>query len=174
MAHTHDEPPDPGSQPLSGVDTTESEGGESEDDGQVQYYSRSVLPHREVALHRFSLRRKSTLIAISLLAALILSAAGAFSATQALNQLEQQSEDNSERFAYLAPGIIDDAYLAPGIIDDARTRILALAAGATAALMVTIFIIVRAGPRIVALEFWIRRMGAGDLTYRVRPAGTTR
>ena len=161
MTNTHDEPPDSGSQPLSGMETTESAGGESEDDGQVQYYSRSVLPQREVALHRFSLRRKSTLIAISLVAALILIVTGAFSATNALNQLEQQAEDNPERFAYLAPGIIDDA----------RERTLALAAGATAALMVTIFIIVRAGPRIVALEFWIRRMGAGDLTYRVRPAG---
>ena len=114
-----------------------------------------------MALHRFSLRRKSTLIAISLVAALILIVTGAFSASNALSQLEQQAEDNPERFAYLAPGIIDDA----------RERTLALAAGATAALMVTIFIIVRAGPRIVALEFWIRRMGAGDLTYRVRPAG---
>ena len=33
------------------------------------------------------------------------------------------------------------------------------------------YIMVRAGPRIVALEFWIRRMGAGDLTYWVRPSG---
>ena len=37
--------------------------------------------------------------------------------------------------------------------------------------MVTVFIIIRAGPRIVALEFWIRRMGAGDLNYSVQPTG---
>ena len=32
-------------------------------------------------------------------------------------------------------------------------------------------LLVRAGARIVALEFWIRRMGAGDLNYSVPPAG---
>ena len=38
-------------------------------------------------------------------------------------------------------------------------------------MMVAVLIMARAGPRIVALEHWIRRMGAGDLNHSVRPQG---
>ena len=151
----------PERQAQNGEETAGDEGEVQPEDGPVQYYGRSVLPQREVALHQFSFRRKSTLIAMSLLLALALIGAGIFSVRDTFDQLEQQAEDNPERFAHLAQDIMDDAW----------KRTVALFVGATAALMVTVFIIVRAGPRIVALEFWIRRMGAGDLTYRVRPAG---
>ena len=155
------EPQVPEAQSQNGEETARDEGKVQREDGPVQYYGRSVLPQREVALHRFSFRRKSTLIAISLLLALALMGAGVFSVRDTFDQLEQQAEDDPERFAHLAQGIMNDAW----------KKTLVLFVGATAALMVTVFIIVRAGPRIVALEFWIRRMGAGDLTYRVRPAG---
>ena len=126
----------------------------------LQYYGRSQLPRREVALHRFSPKRKSTLLAISLIAAMTLIITGAVSSTVSLSQLDTQGHGNPEAFAKR----VDEA------INSTKFKIIALAAGAAGALMVTVFII-RAGPRIVALEFWIRRMGAGDLTYLVEPSG---
>lgn len=39
------------------------------------------------------------------------------------------------------------------------------------AIIVTTYIIVRLGKRITELEFWIRRMGAGDLDHSVPPRG---
>ena len=131
------------------------------EDAPVQYYSRSELPQREVALHRFSLRRKSTLIGISLVAALAFMIAGAVVATTAFNQLDQQAESNPQRFASESQGVIGSA----------RVGTLGLAAGAVVALAITVIIIVRVGLRIISLEFWIRRMGAGDLAYSVSPSG---
>ena len=128
----------------------------------VQYYSRSQLPQREVALHMFSPKRKSTLIALSLLGALVLIVATAFSATAAFNHLSRQVELDT-------PRSVDRAQ---EIIRTAKVRTVVLAVGAVSALLVTVFIIVRAGPRIVALEFWIRRMGSGDLSYSVTPSGS--
>ena len=127
----------------------------------LQYYGRSQLPRREVALHRFSPKRKSTLLAISLIAAMTLIITGAVSSTVSLNRLDTQEHTNPEAFAKR----VDEA------INSTKSKMIILAAGAAGALMVTVFIIVRAGPRIVALEFWIRRMGAGDLTYLVEPSG---
>ena len=124
----------------------------------VQYYSRSELPQREVALHRFSFKRKSTIIALSLLMALVLLIATAASATSGLNRLENQLDRSAVR--------------AQDTISNARTLTLVLAAGAFIAFSLTVFLIVRIGPRIVALEFWIRRMGAGDLAYSVAPSGS--
>ena len=38
-------------------------------------------------------------------------------------------------------------------------------------MMLVIAILLRAGPRIVELELWIQRMGAGDLAHTVQPRG---
>ena len=132
-----------------------------QEDVPVQYYSRSELPQREVALHRFSLRRKSTLIGLSLVTALVFIIAGAIVATTAFNRLDQQAENSPQRFASEFQGVIGSA----------RIGTLGLAAGAVVALAITVVIIVRVGLRIISLEFWIRRMGAGDLTYSVAPSG---
>ena len=50
----------------------------------VQYYSRSELPQRQLALHRFSPQRKSTLIAVSLIMTVALIVAGAAATTRDL------------------------------------------------------------------------------------------
>ena len=114
-----------------------------------------------MALHRFSLRRKSTLIGLSLVTALLFIVAGAIVTTTAFNRLDEQAENNPQRFVSEARGVIGSA----------RIGTLGLAAGAVVALGVTVVIIVRVGLRIISLEFWIRRMGAGDLAYSVSPSG---
>ena len=82
-------------------------------------------------------------------------------ATTAFNQLDQQAQNNPQRFASESQGVIGSA----------KIGTLGLAAGALAALSITVIIIVRVGLRIISLEFWIRRMGAGDLAYSVSPSG---
>ena len=146
----------PNAEPPAGED-----GEKTQDDTQVQYYSRSELPEQEASLHRFSPRRKTTLIGISLLASIILTLAGAAGAALAFSQLGQQPGEDPGRYASRARAALDEV----------QTRTVGLALGAVAALGASIFIMLRAGPRVIALEFWIRRMGAGDLTYTVRPSG---
>ena len=55
---------------IPGPGRDSNEQGPPDNQGQIQYYGRSELPRREVALHRFSPKRKTTLIALSLVAAL--------------------------------------------------------------------------------------------------------
>ena len=143
----------PGNQPQDGAAPQE--------DAPVQYYSRSELSQRQLALHRFSPQRKSTLIAISLIMTMALIVAGAASTTRDLNRLGHLAE--------LGPQ--GSWSQAQGIIGGARAKTLGLAAGAVATMTVAVLIMARAGPRIVALEHWIRRMGAGDLNHSVRPQG---
>ena len=127
----------------------------------VQYYGRSELPQREVALHRFSPKRKSTLVAVSLMVAVILMIATAATAAGSFKELATQAQTQTGKYP---EGVQEEA-------DGALTQTLGLASAAVAALLVTVYIIFRAGPRIVALEFWIRRMGAGDLNHTVVPTG---
>ncbi len=157
-----DEPSAEGSRLRRVEGATDPAGEVSQEDVPVQYYSRSELPQREVALHRFSLRRKSTLIGISLVTALAFIVAGAVVATTAFNRLDQQAENNAQSFAAESQGVIGSA----------RIGTLAFAAGAVVALTITVIIIVRVGLRIISLEFWIRRMGAGDLAYTMSPSGS--
>ena len=51
------------------------------------------------------------------------------------------------------------------------THIATLNASALITALSTFYIIIRIGIRITALEFWIRRMGAGDLEHSVPPKG---
>ena len=78
-----------------------------------------------------------------------------------LNQAVAHAEDHASPTA----GRVQEA------ADPSRTRTLTLAAGTLAGLLVMVVIVIRIGPRVVALEFWIRRMGAGDLNHSVRPTG---
>ena len=96
----------PGNQPQDAAGTAEPAGAAPQEYAQVQYYSRSELPQRQVALHRFSPQRKSTLIAVSLLMTIVLIAAGAASATTAFNRLGHQAESNPQGSWSQAQGII--------------------------------------------------------------------
>ena len=57
--------------PRTEADETSTAQSNEPDTAPVQYYGRSELPQQDVSLHRFSLRRKSTLIASSLFATLV-------------------------------------------------------------------------------------------------------
>ena len=60
---------------------------------------------------------------------------------------------------------------AAGAIAAGRIRLLVLGIASTALLLLVTYLLIRVGIRSVALEFWIRRMGAGDLDYKVEPTG---
>ena len=51
------------------------------------------------------------------------------------------------------------------------TQLAALNIGSIVTTLTTTWIITRLGMRVTELEFWIRRMGAGDLEYSVTPQG---
>ena len=124
----------------------------------VQYYSRSELPQQGVTLHQLSPRRKSTLVVLSLLASVCLITTGAVVFATALPKAEDALEQGNVREAQR-------------IIAQARKIGLPTGASGTATLLAAILIITRSGPRIFELERWIRRMGAGDLNYSVKPVG---
>lgn len=147
--------------PQPEADETSTAQSNEPDTAPVQYYGRSELPQQDVSLHRFSLRRKSTLIAISLFATLVFLIALTATATISLTRASEALASESAR----------DPNPAQRTVNRARVQTLTLGTASMAALLTTMFIIVRIGPRIVALEFWIRRLGAGDLSYSVRPAG---
>ena len=134
----------------------------------VQYFTRDrTSPHdaqqQEVKLHRFSLRRKSTLIAISLLIAITCIGTEATLTVVKHATLERRVQTSSANTTVAS--IFQDA------IRDNRNRELTLSALSLFPILIVVFILVRAGPRIIELEHWIRRMGAGDLTHNVTPTG---
>ena len=147
--------------PQPEADETSTAQSNEPDTAPVQYYGRSELPQQDVSLHRFSLRRKSTLIAISLFATLVFLIALTATATISLTRASEALASESARGPNPAQRTVNRA----------RVQTITLGTASMAALLTTMFIIVRIGPRIVALEFWIRRLGAGDLSYSVRPAG---
>ena len=135
----------------------------------IQYFNPSVapeeaIPKRDVELHRFSPHRKSTLIAISMLMAIALIIAGAVTTASQYDKVGRRIEA-SDVLASSSATLIRDS------LRDSRNLSLALATGSLIPVMLVVTILLRAGPRIVELELWIRRMGAGDLAHTVRPRG---
>ena len=123
-----------------------------------------VMPKRDVELHRFSPHRKSTLIAISMLMTIALIIAGAVTTASQYGKVGRRIEA-SDVLAASSASLIQDN------LRDSRNLSLTLAVGSLIPMMLVVAILLRAGPRIVELELWIRRMGAGDLAYTVRPRG---
>ena len=134
---------------------------EAEAEHNIQYYGRSELPKQGVTLHRFSLRRKSTLIGISLLATFCLLIAGMTTVSLTTARANEAIAADPARGTYHAQKAMGQA----------RTKFITFGAGSIVSMLATALIMMKTGPRIVALEFWIRRMGAGDLNYSVRPTG---
>ena len=134
---------------------------EAEADQNVQYYGRSEPPKQGTTLHRFSLRRKSTLIGISLLATFCMLIAGMTTVSLTTARANEAIEADPARGAYHAQNAMEQAH----------TQFITFGAGIIVSMLATAFIMMKTRPRIVALEFWIHRMGAGDLHYSVRPTG---
>ena len=135
----------------------------------IQYFNPSAalegaIPKRDIELHRFSPHRKSTLIAISMLMAIALIIAGAVTTASQYGKVGQKIEASAAATASSTSLIQEN-------LRDSRNVSLALAVGSLIPVMLVVTILLRAGPRIVELELWIRRMSAGDLAHTVRPRG---
>ena len=135
----------------------------------IQYFNPSAapegaIPKRDIELHRFSLRRKSTMIAISMLMTVALIITGAVTTANQYGKVGQKIEASGAVTA-------SSTSLMQGNLRDSRNLSLALAVGSLIPVMFVVTILLRAGPRIIELELWIRRMGAGDLAHTVRPRG---
>ena len=123
-----------------------------------------VMPKRDVELHRFSPHRKSNLIAISMLMTITLIIAGAVTTVSQYGKVGQRIE-TSDVLPTSSASLIRDN------LKDSRNLSLALAVGSLIPVILVVAILLRAGPRIIELELWTRRMSAGDLTHTVRPRG---
>ena len=123
-----------------------------------------AIPKRDVELHRFSPHRKSTLIAISMIMTIALIIAGAITTANQYGKVGRRIEASDVLASSSASLIRDD-------LKNSRNLSLALAAGSLIPVILVVTILLRAGPRIVELELWIRRMGTGDLAHTVRPRG---
>ena len=133
----------------------------------VQYFTRANTSppdaQQEVKLHRLSLRRKSTLVAISLLVAITCISIEAVLTVVKHASLEQRAQISTTNTTVTS--ILQDA------VRSNRNRELILSTLSLIPILIVVFILVRAGPRIIELEHWIRRMGSGDLTHTVSPTG---
>ena len=123
-----------------------------------------VMPKRDAELHRFSPHRKSTLIAISMLMTITLIIAGAVTTASQYGKVGRKIE------AYGAATASSRSLMQENL-RDSRNLSLALTVGSLIPVMLVVTILLRAGPRIIELELWTRRMSAGDLTHTVRPRG---
>ena len=134
----------------------------------VQYFrsreaSTETVQKRDVKMHWLSPNRKSTLVAISLLMTIALTIAGTVTTLKHYNQVEQATSSPRSTASSASP--------MHRSLRESRNILLALSIGSLTSTMAVVFILLRAGTRMVALELWIRRMGAGDLTHTVNPTG---
>ena len=116
---------------------------------------------RVVPLHRFSLRRKSTVVAITLLAALCIVLAGTTTANITLTHATKALETNVSR----------EAPQAQQAVKQTKTAIIVIGVGTVLPLLTALLLVMKASPRILALEIWLHRMTEGDLNYSVTPTG---
>ena len=121
-------------------------------------------------LHPLSPRRKSTQINSAMLALIVVTALipvyGHFS-TRDIRTALREGVDQA------APATISEQSSAAAMeaLDRARTRWLALGIAAAALTTFVTFRLIHLGLKTVHMEIWIRRLGAGDLDYRVEFTG---
>ena len=125
---------------------------------------------KQFAISHLHIRRKSTQLTAGILLAVLLAVALIFVGVGAFNDIEASMASDIAVIGSAetsAPTISADAlHSTSQAVSAARTRLLVI--GALIFVIVT-FVAYRAltvGPRVVAQEFWIRRMGEGDLDYK--------
>ena len=129
---------------------------------------------RQFALSHLHIRRKSTQMSAGILIALLLSIALNFISVCSLNSLEEAltrdiSVVSQSQAQSVAPESLNPTFQE---ISEARTRLLIVGALLFAAVSFTAYRMMTVGPRVVAQEFWIRRMGDGDLDYKLDTSGS--
>ena len=128
---------------------------------------------KQFALSHFHIRRKSTQMTAGILMAVLLSIALNLISVCSLNSLEEAAARdisilNQSQVQSVAPEALSFTYQA---ISEVRTRLLIVGALALAVVSFTAYRMMTVGPRVVAQEFWIRRMGDGDLDYKLDTSG---
>lgn len=128
-----------------------------------------------VPISLYSIRRKSTQINFSILLVIlltilfiVLSNSSFTGVEEALrNDLDEQRQEETG----IAAVAIDSLERTQQAISNGRTQLLAIGILCAAAILFVAFRSITVGLRAVALEVWIRRMGEGDLDYKVDMKG---
>ena len=125
---------------------------------------------KQFALSHLHIRRKSTRMTLGILLITALAFALNFISIYSVNGVERSLADGIEMLNAAQGAAPTDAAVALSAtsqaISDTRMRLLVVGlliliiSASTAYLMITV------GARVVAQEFWIRRMGEGDLDYQ--------
>lgn len=128
---------------------------------------------KQFALSHLHIRRKSTQMTAGILMAVLLSIALNLINVYSLNSLEEAvtrdiSILNQSQAQSVAPEALSFTYQS---ISEARTRMLIVGALIFVVVLFTAYRMMTVGPRVVAQEFWIRRMGEGDLDYKLDTSG---
>ena len=129
----------------------------------------------EFTLPLFSMRRKFNQISLAVLLTVLLAVWGtivsflAYTSVQSLLQGDLTATGRSEG----ATATLSDTDIVNTLqgISGGSLQLLAIGILSILLLSFVVFMFVTVGLRTVALEVWIRRMGAGDLDYRVEAQG---
>lgn len=125
-------------------------------------------------LRPFSLRRKSIQINLAMLALLVVAVLIPVYGHHSIDRIREALPNEAvEPGLPGAPSAIvaEPPAAVMQAIEDARTRWIVPGIAAAALAVFIAFRLLSVGVRSVALEIWIRRMGAGDLDYRVEMKG---
>ena len=128
----------------------------------------------QFSLRRFSIRRKSNQISLTVLLVLVLGIVSIVASQVSLNGAEDalRSDLDGLRQSRDATVSVNEAMAETmRAISGARTLSLVLGLAGVALALFLAYRLITVGLRSVALEVWIRRMGAGDLDYRTDVGG---
>ena len=134
----------------------------------------SPIEDKQFSLSRLSIRRKSNQINLSVLLVLILAVVSTIAIQVSLNGVEGALRSDMDGLPQSQEAAISvDEAMAETIraISGARTLSLVLGLVGVAMILFLGYRLITVGLRSVALEVWIRRMGAGDLDYKTDVGG---
>ena len=130
---------------------------------------------KEFSLPRFSFRRNVVQINLGMLLVILLATLATFLSQCSLNDIRDAlSNDLSDlrQSGKIADALANDAMAgAKQAISAGQTLLLVLGILSVVIALLTAIKLVAVGIRSVALEVWIRRMGVGDLDYKVEMKG---
>ncbi len=130
---------------------------------------------QEFSLPLFSIRRKFNQVSLAVLLTLLLTVWGiivSFTAYRSVQDLLREGLGAADRPGGVSasPSDVEIVTILQGI-SSGSLQLLAFGLLSLALLAFIVYMYVTVGLRTVALEVWIRRMGAGDLEYKVEVKG---
>ena len=131
--------------------------------------------HKDFNLPLFSPRRKFNQISLAVLLAIVLAVLGTLVSYFALNGVQELLREGTAAVVETEGAVSTPARVVPVASLDGLSasllQLLILGVLGILLLAFVVFMFVTVGVRTVALEVWIRRMGAGDLDYRIEIEG---